>query len=129
MRSKFLLFACCAALLALAGCATTQETGITRGEAIRIAKQACPEYPQQFEFVDRAEWIPEKGFWIVVIADQSGYNGRVFNINRNSEIVSNQTFHGTPPPVYYAPAPAYYGYPGPPVVVGVYGGGYYHRHW
>ena len=124
MRSKFLLLI--VGCIFLAACASVQETGITRSEAIRIAKQACPEYPDRFSFVDKAEWVPEKGFWAVLLDDQSGYHGRVYKINRNGEIVSTRDIDEVHPVGYYDNGP-YYG--GPPVVVGVYGPGPYHRRW
>ncbi|HWB58007.1 MAG TPA: hypothetical protein VG733_00880 [Chthoniobacteraceae bacterium] len=131
MRSKFLLaLGCC---MLLGACANIQETGISRSQAITIAKRACPEYPDRFGFVDKAEWVPEKGFWAVLLDDQSGLHGRVYKIDRNGQIVGTRDvddshpvgYYDVPPPGYYAPG--YYG--GPPVVVGVYGPGRYHRRW
>lgn len=132
MRSKLLLVI--GSIFLLSACASIQETGISRAQAIRIAKQACPEYPDQFPYVDRAEWVPEKGFWAVYLDDQSGLHGRVYKINRNGEIVGTRDvdeahplgYYDGPPPGPYYPGP-YYG--GPPVVVGVYGPGPYHRRW
>lgn len=138
MRSKLLILAGC---ILLGACASIQETGISRSEAIRIAKQACPEYPAKFEFVDKAQWVPEKGFWSVELDDQSGYHGRVYNINRTGQVVGTVEINEKRPVVYYdvpPPAPYYYGgpyyggpyiYGGPPLVIGVYGHGPYHRRW
>jgi len=86
MRSKLLLLLSCIILAACAG-EDIKETGITRERAISIAKTSCKEYPDRFSFVDKAEWIPEKHFWAVELADRSGFNGRVYKINRNGEIV------------------------------------------
>ena len=128
MRTKllplFLLLGC----IILAGCADIKETGITRAHAITIAKQACPEYPDRFSYVDKAEWIPEKGFWAVKLADYSGYHGRVYKIDRNGLVVGTRDIDEAHPEGYYD---------GPPVVVGVYGPGPYpypygygyHRRW
>jgi len=139
MRSKLLVILSC---MFLGACASVQETGITRAEAIRIAKAACPEYPLRFPFMDRAEWVPEKGIWAVLLDDQSGLYGRVYQINREGQIVGTRDVDpGHPlgyydgPPVGPAPYPAPYPGPypgpyyGPPVVVGVYGPGPYHRRW
>lgn len=89
MRSKLLLIIGC---IFLAACAAEdiKETGITRERAISIAKSACKEYPDRFSFVDRAEWIPEKHFWAIELADRSGFNGKVYKINRNGEIVGTR---------------------------------------
>jgi hypothetical protein len=126
MHSKLLLIIGC---IFLAACAEDiKETGITRSQAITIAKKACPEYPDQFNFVDKAEWIPEKGFWAVLLDDQSGRNGRVYKIDRTGAIVGTRDITDNRPPGYYDGP--YYGGPGPyyggPVVVGVYGRG---RRW
>jgi hypothetical protein len=128
MRSKLLLVVGC---VFLAACADIKETGITRASAIAIAKRACPEYPDTFSFVDRAEWIPEKGFWAVELGDRSGFHGRVYKVDRNGEIVGTRDIDKAHPVGYYdGPGP----YGGPPVVVGVYGPGPYgygpyHRRW
>lgn len=143
MRSKLLLIAGC---LFLTACADIKETGISRGQAITIAKQACPEYPNRFPFVDRVEWISEKGFWTVQLDDESGNHGRIYEVNRNGVVVGTQDFKQPRPQVYYGGPYPYYGSPyydgpyyggpyyggpyyGPPVVVGVYGGGGYHHRW
>jgi len=127
MKSKLLALSLC---IFLAACADDiKETGITKAQAIVVAKRACPEYPDQFNFVDKAEWIPEKGFWAVLLDDRSGDHGRVYKINRNGEIVGTRDIDVEHPPGYYDGP--YYGGPyyGPPVVVGVYGRGPYHRRW
>jgi len=43
--------------LGLAGCVTddVKETGISRSRAIAIAENHCPQYPDRFGYVDRAE--------------------------------------------------------------------------
>ena len=89
MRSKLILLVSCVFLVA---CATddVKETGVTRDRAISIAKSKCPEYPDTFSFVDRAEWVPEKGFWAVELADRSGDHGRVYRINRNGEVIGTK---------------------------------------
>ncbi len=91
MRSKILLLIGC---IFLAACATAPEdikvTGITRERAISIAKTHCPEYPDRFNFVDKAEWIPEKSYWAVKLDDRSGDHGRVYKINRDGEIVGTR---------------------------------------
>jgi hypothetical protein len=76
----------------LAACAVEdiKETGITRERAISIAKQACKEYPDRYSYIDRAEWIPEKKFWAVEIADRDGYKGKLYKINRNGEVVGSR---------------------------------------
>lgn len=89
MRSKFILLAGCLLLAACAG-EDIKETGITRERAISIAKSKCPEYPDRFNFVDKAEWIPEKGYWAVLLDDRSGDHGRVYKIDRNGEVVGKR---------------------------------------
>lgn len=141
MKSRLLVLSLC---LLVAACADIQETGISRSQAIAIAKKACPEYPEPFGFMDRAEWISEKGFWVVVLDDQSARHGRVYKIDRTGTIVGTRDINEKQPliynagpayPPYYDPWPYYYG--GPPVVIGVYGHpGYYghpyyhpYHHW
>ena len=92
MRSKLLLLISCILLAACAG-EDLKETGISRERAISIAKTNCKEYPDRFSFVDKAEWIPEKHFWAVRLADRSGFNGRTYKINRNGEIVGTHEIH------------------------------------
>lgn len=89
MRSKFILLAGCLFLAACVG-EDIKETGITRERAISIAKSKCPEYPDRFSFIDKAEWVPEKGYWAVMIDDRSGDHGRVYKINRNGEVVGTR---------------------------------------
>jgi predicted small secreted protein len=89
MRAKLLVILSCV-LLAACVDEDIKETGISRQRAISIAKSACKEYPDRFSFVDRAEWIPEKHFWAVELADRSGDNGRVYKINHNGEIVGTR---------------------------------------
>jgi hypothetical protein len=140
MRSKLLTLSLC---VLLAACAPDiKETGISRERAITIAKQACPEYPDRFNFVDKAEWVPEKGFWAVLLDNQSATNGRVYKINRNGVIVGTRDItHDRPLGYYDGPynggpyygggyygGGPYYG-PQPVVVVGGYGGGYHRRWW
>ena len=92
MRSKLLLLLSCFILVACAD-EDIKETGISRERAISIAKINCKEYPDRFSFVDKAEWIPEKHFWAVRLADRSGFNGRVYKINHNGEIVGTHDFN------------------------------------
>ncbi|MGB8352904.1 MAG: hypothetical protein WCD79_03375 [Chthoniobacteraceae bacterium] len=92
MRSKIILLISCIILAACAG-EDIKETGITRERAISIAKTNCKEYPDRFSFVDKAEWIPEKHFWAVELADRSGFNGRTYKINRKGEIVGTHEIH------------------------------------
>ena len=89
MHSKLILFVGCIFLI---GCATEdiKETGITRERAIAIAKSKCPDYPDRFNFVDKAEWIPEKGYWAVMLDDRSGDHGRVYKINREGAVVGTR---------------------------------------
>jgi hypothetical protein len=89
MRATLLLLTGC---ILLAACATEdiKETGITRERAISIAKSKCPEYPDRFNFVDRAEWVPEKGYWAVMLDDRSGDHGRVYKINRDGAVVGTR---------------------------------------
>src|SRR5271170_7619237 len=90
MHSKLLLLVGCLLLMACGAVVDVRDTGITRARAISIAKSKCPEYPDRFNFVDRAEWIPEKGYWAVLLDDRSGDHGRVYKINRNGEIVGTR---------------------------------------
>ena len=89
MRLKYilpLLLLC----VAIAGCATdddAKETGITRSAAIGIAERHCPEYPDQFSYVDHAEWNPD-GFWSVAITDRDGDHGKAFKIGRDGGIIA-----------------------------------------
>lgn len=116
MRSKLLTLLTLAACVFLTSCAVEdiKETGITRERAISIAKSHCPEYPDRFGFVDRAEWIPEKKFWAVELADRSGDHGRVYKIGRNGEVVGTRNinhdrgyYEGRPyyDDDYYGPGP------------------------
>ncbi|HWB58005.1 MAG TPA: hypothetical protein VG733_00870 [Chthoniobacteraceae bacterium] len=90
MRSKLLLLITACSLLAACAGEDIKETGITRERAISIAKSNCPEYPDRFNFVDQAEWVPEKGYWAVLLDDRSRDHGRVYKINRNGEIVGKR---------------------------------------
>ena len=89
MHSKILLLISCLFLLGCAG-EDIKETGITRARAISIAQSHCPEYPDRFGFVDRAQWVPEKGYWAVLLDDRSGDHGRVYKINSQGEIVGTR---------------------------------------
>jgi len=90
MRSKILLLAGCMFVAACAPVDNVKVTGITQARAISIAKTHCPEYPDRFNFVDKAEWIPEKGYWAVMLDDRSGDHGRVYKIDRNGDIVGTR---------------------------------------
>jgi hypothetical protein len=86
MHRKILLLLSCVLLFGCAG-DDVQGNGITRARAISIAKSHCPEYPDRFSFVDRAQWIPEKSCWVVLLADRSGNHGRLYKINSKGEII------------------------------------------
>jgi hypothetical protein len=75
--------------LAIAGCATDdiRETGITRRTAITIAERHCPQYPDRFGYVDRAEWDPDGRFWMVALTDYNGDHGRAFKIGPGGGIL------------------------------------------
>jgi hypothetical protein len=91
MRSKFLLplFAS----LLLAGCLTDdiKETGITRATAITIAERHCPQYPDKFGYVDRAEWDPDGHFWSVALTDYDGDHGKAYKIGPDGGIIDTHT--------------------------------------
>jgi len=76
----------------LAACETENisETGITRATAISIAERHCPEYPDRFDYVDRAEWDPDTKFWRVAITDEPGYHGRSFKISPAGTIIGSR---------------------------------------
>jgi hypothetical protein len=93
MRSKLLLLIGCIFLAACAAPDDIKQTGITRERAISIAKSNCPEYPDRFNFVDKAEWVPEKGYWAVMLDDRSGDHGRVYKINRNGDVVGTRNIN------------------------------------
>lgn len=95
MPSKLILLVSCLFLAACAAVDDTQETGITRERAISIAKSKCPEYPDTFDFVDKAEWVPEKGYWAVLLDDRSGDHGRVYKINKEGEVVGTRNVNDT----------------------------------
>ena len=73
----------------LAGCATDdiKETGIGRHTAIEIAENHCSQYPDQFSYIDRAEWNPDGNYWLVAITDRDGDHGRAYKINRAGKVI------------------------------------------
>jgi len=107
MRSKILLpFALC---LMLAGCVTEdiKETGITRATAIGIAERHCPQYPDKFGYVDRAEWNPDGRFWLVALTDRDGDHGKVFKIGPSGSIIDSHNIDRGQDDDY---GPRHYGY-------------------
>src|SRR5579862_8116020 len=90
MKSKLLVIAGCLMLAACAPLDDVKETGITRDRAVSIAKAHCPEYPDRFGFVDRVQWVPEKGYWAVLLDDRSQDHGRVYHINREGQVVGTR---------------------------------------
>jgi hypothetical protein len=81
----------------LAGCATDdlQETGISRARAIAVAENHCPQYPDRFGYVDRAEWNPDGRYWLVALTDRDGDHGRAFKINRHASIIDTHVITRT----------------------------------
>jgi hypothetical protein len=74
----------------LAGCAATddlKETGISRADAVRIAEQHCSQYPDEYSYVDHAEWDPDGHFWAVALTDRDGDHGKAFKIDRDGSII------------------------------------------
>ncbi|HWB58006.1 MAG TPA: hypothetical protein VG733_00875 [Chthoniobacteraceae bacterium] len=96
-----LILACCVFLAARAddNAAPDANNPITRAFAISVAKSRCPEYPDRFGFVDKAEWIPGKGYWVVQLDDRSGDHGRIYYIDRTGKVVGTKEINGTPPKV------------------------------
>ena len=89
MNSK-LLFPLALCLL-LAGCVTEniRETGISRATAIGIAERHCPQYPDRFGYVDRAEWNPDGRFWMVALTDRDSDHGRAFKIGPGGSVLDS----------------------------------------
>jgi len=107
MRSRFFLpLALC---VVLAGCVTEdiKETGISRATAIRIAERHCPEYPDRFDYVDRAEWDPDGRFWRVALTDEDGFHGRSFKIGPDGGIIGSRVIDRGDRDYY---GPGHYGY-------------------
>ena len=75
--------------LVVAGCADddVKETGITRATAIKIAEQHCSQYPDEYSYVDHAEWDPDGQFWAVAITDRDGDHGKAYKISRAGGII------------------------------------------
>ena len=73
----------------LAGCATEdiKETGISRSRAIAIAENHCPQYPDKYGYVDRAEWNPDGHYWMVAITDRDGDHGKAYKVSRGGEVI------------------------------------------
>ena len=110
MRSRFFLpLALC---VVLAGCVTEdiKETGISRATAIGIAERHCPEYPDQFDYVDRAEWDPDTKFWRVAITDENGDHGRSFKISPAGSVIGSRVIDRGDRGDYYGPGHYGYGY-------------------
>ena len=111
MRSQLLLPALFC--IVLAGCATDdiKETGITRANAIGIAERHCPQYPDRFGYVDRAEWNPDGRFWLVALTDRDGDHGRAFKISPGGGIIDSHAIdRGPDSGDYYGPSHYGYGY-------------------
>lgn len=83
--------------IVLAGCATDdiKETGITRAAAIGIAERHCPQYPDEFGYVDRAEWNPDGKFWLVALTNRDGDLGRAFKVSRGGGIIDSHKINHT----------------------------------
>ena len=83
--------------LLIAGCASDdiKETGITRGAAITIAERHCPQYPDRFSYVDRAEWDPDGRFWMVALTDYNGDHGRAYKISPAGGIIDSHVIDRT----------------------------------
>jgi hypothetical protein len=75
----------------MAGCVTEdiKETGISRANAIGIAERHCPQYPDRYDYVDRAEWNPDGRFWMVALTDRDGDHGKAYKINRSGEVIDS----------------------------------------
>jgi hypothetical protein len=92
MRSKLLPLIGCV-LLAACAAEDIKETGISEQRAISIAKNACKEYPDRYNFVDRSEWNRDGKYWVVSITDRPGDHGKVYKINRGGSVVSTHTIN------------------------------------
>lgn len=95
--------------LILAGCATddVKETGISRSRAIAIAENHCPQYPDRFGYVDRAEWNPDGRYWLVALTDRDGDHGRVYKIGPRGGVIDSHGIDRGPEDDY---GPRHYGY-------------------
>ena len=139
MKSNIVSFSPLCLFIAACAADIKETGGITRSPGNRHCEEGVPRVSGPTNFVDKAQWIPEKGFWAVLLADElRGRYGRIYKIDRNGEVVGTRDLVDEEPqgycdgplhggPYYDGPGPYYYG--GPPVVVGVYGHPYYHRHW
>jgi len=89
MRLKLLLpLVLCAVL---AGCASdsVSETDISRATAISIAERHCPQYPDQYGYVDHADWMTDGGYWLVAITDRDGDVGQAFKISHAGVVIDS----------------------------------------
>lgn len=92
-----------------AACATedVRVTGISRSQAIRIAKNNCREYPDIYSYIDSAEWNSAGHYWVVEITDYRGGRGRIYKINGEGRVIRVQKIgvNGPAPDnrVYYYP--------------------------
>ena len=122
--------------LFLTACATENlaVTGISKHQAIDIARAACHEYPGVYPYTERVEWSRTGRYWLVVLVDNAEIHGKVYKINREGRVISVSKYFNNQPRYYYRGFNYDYGfgYPYPyygPAFYGpfMYGGGY--RHW
>ena len=79
----------------------------TRSHAIAIAENHCPQYPDRFGYVDRAEWNADGRYWMVALTTYSGDHGRAFKISRSGAIIDSHTIDRGGDEDY---GPSHYGY-------------------
>jgi hypothetical protein len=104
MRTPLLALAVASCLLA--ACQThydLRETGISSDQATDIAKSASGFYHEDFEFVGRAEWVPDGQFWAVELTDKSGDHGREYKIGPNGQILATKVIDMDPEDDEYWP--------------------------
>jgi hypothetical protein len=113
MRSTKLLLLPLALALLLAGCVTDEdikETGISRNSAIKIAENHCSEYPDEYSYVDRAEWNSDGNYWLVALTDRDGDHGSAYKINRAGHIIDSHKIDRHESDDYYGSGPGHYWY-------------------
>lgn len=79
-------------LLAATGCETIEERDvpgrIPQREAVRIATQACKQFPRIYGEIPRVRWEDrDGGYWVVDITEPSGTYGKFYMINGRGKIV------------------------------------------
>lgn len=79
-------------LLAATGCETIEERDvpgrIPQREAVRIATQACKEFPRVYSDIPRVRWEDrDGGYWVVDITEPSGTYGKFYMVNRRGRII------------------------------------------